>query len=183
MFIMCGGEGGPSLSLKEENGKAAKDNNRNNNYPPGNPLHDNGFIIEEVVGLEITVVCPWYGGTIDGIFKINGLYYIVDFKTSKSISYQYLIQTAAYMWIINNGYCPELPNIDGIGIIRVDKRYIGGYEDLFMNSYNEYQNYMINQFQMAFCSYVDTFYRTIHTNNLIAQYDADYNINNLGVKK
>ena len=146
-------------------------------------LHNNGFIIEEVVGLEIPVVCPWYGGTIDAIFKINGLYYIIDFKTSKSISYQYPIQTAAYMWIINSGYCKDLPHIDGIGIIRVDKRYSGGFEDLFMNVYNPNQAYLINQYQMVFCSYVDSYYRSIHTNGLTRDYKESYNINNIGVKE
>ena len=80
-----------------------------------------GYYIEEVVGTEIQVSCPLYGGTIDCIMKINGRYYIIDFKTSKSISYEYIIQTCSYMWIVNHGYCLNLPHIDGIGIIRVDK--------------------------------------------------------------
>ena len=47
--------------------------------------------------------------------------YIIDFKTSKQISYEYIIQTCAYMWLINNGFFPEISHIDGVGIIRVDK--------------------------------------------------------------
>jgi len=69
-------------------------------------LEEYGCKIEEVVGLEIKVTCPWYGGTIDGIVKINGRYYIIDFKTSKKISMSYFLQASAYMWIVNNGYAP-----------------------------------------------------------------------------
>lgn len=142
-----------------------------------------GINFEELVGLEIPVICPWYGGTIDCIMKINGCYYIIDFKTSKSISYSYLMQSAAYMWIINNGYT-KLPHIDGVGIIRVDKKNtFSGFEDLFLNVYNPYQNYMINQFQMTFCSYVDSYYRTLHTDNLISEYKSSYDIKNLEVSK
>lgn len=146
-----------------------------------NSFTNNGFIIEELVGLEIEVTCPWFGGTVDGIVKINGLYYIIDFKTSKSISWQYLLQVAAYMWIINNGYAIGLPHIDGVGIIRIDKRY-NGYEDLFMNVYNPHQAYMLNQYQMCFCSYVDTYYRTKYTDKLSSNYYNDYDIYNIGVK-
>ena len=128
----------------------------------------------EVVGLEIPVSCPWYGGTIDGIFKINGAYYIVDFKTSKGISPEYLIQTAAYMWVINNGYAPNLPHIDGIGIIRVDKRRISGeIDDFFLNDFIAPEHNIIVQLESCFASYVEAYYRNININYLLNTYPYD----------
>ena len=136
-----------------------------------------GYNIEEVVGLEIPVTCPYYGGTIDGIVRINGAYYIIDFKTSKKISTEYLIQTSAYMWIINNGYMPELPHINGIGIIRVDKTKLGSYNDYFLNEYDPIQYNMIINFQNCFFSYVEAYYRTINTEYIADNYP--YNLENV----
>jgi hypothetical protein len=131
----------------------------------------------EVIGLEIPVSCPWYGGTIDGILKINGAYYIVDFKTSKGISPEYLIQTAAYMWVINNGYCPGLPHIDGIGIIRVDKRRIIREEvdDFFLNDFIPTDHNIIVQLEKCFASYVEAYYRNINVDYILTnhQYNPD----------
>lgn len=128
----------------------------------------------EVVGLEIPVSCPWYGGTIDGILKINGAYYIVDFKTSKGISPEYLIQTAAYMWVINNGYAPNLPHIDGMGIIRVDKRRISDeIDDFFLNDFIPAEHDIIIQLENCFASYVEAYYRNINVNYLLSTYPYD----------
>ena len=74
-------------------------------------LYNLGGKIDEIIGLEVPVTCPWYGGTIDCIARINGAVYIIDFKTSKQISAEYLLQVTAYMWIINNNYAPYLPHI------------------------------------------------------------------------
>ncbi len=138
-------------------------------------LANYGASIEEVVGLEIPVTCPWFGGTIDGIVKINGAYYIIDFKTSKQISPSYLLQTSAYMWVINNGYTPQLPHIDGIGIIRVDKSGYGIINDLFLNDFNPDQHNMIINFQNCFMSYVDTYYRNASVGYIFDRYKKLYN--------
>ena len=63
-----------------------------------------GYFIDKVIGVEIPISCPWFGGTIDAILVINGATYIIDFKTSKKISSEYLVQVAAYMWLVNNGF-------------------------------------------------------------------------------
>ena len=96
----------------------------------------------ETLDIERVIVCPWYGGTIDCIMKItppNGIsrIYIVDFKTSNKISMEYLIQTYGYLWATkwyNNNVDPSaFPNIEGIGIIRIDKKY-KSYHDLFIDT-------------------------------------------------
>ena len=132
--------------------------------------------IEEVVGVEIPVTCPWYGGTIDAIVKINGAYYIIDFKTSKNISFNYLVQVSAYMWIINNGYSPNLPMIDGIGIIRVDKSCYGRYEDLFLNNFVTAQRLSIEEYQRTFAAYVNSYYRSLNAEYMTDIYkNCSYN--------
>lgn len=137
-------------------------------------LENSGYYIEQVVGIEIPIVNPWFGGTIDAIFKINGKYYIIDFKTSKQISTSYLLQTSAYMWSINNGYSPNLPHIDGIGIIRVDKNKFNCLDDLFLNSSDIYQNNYIINFQNCFLSYVDSYYRSKSCDYIFENYYNQY---------
>lgn len=137
-------------------------------------LENHGYYIEQVVGVEIPVSCPWFGGTIDAIFKINGKFYIIDFKTSKQISTSYLLQTTAYMWIINNAYASDLPHIDGVGIIRVDKTKVGCLDDLFLNSSDPYQYNCIINFQNCFMSYVDSYYRSNSCDYIFNNYYNQY---------
>ena len=141
-------------------------------------LESLGYKIEEVVGLEIPVVTPWYGGTIDAIFKINGVYYIIDFKTSKKIFNNYLIQTAAYYWAVNNGYCPTVQGktMGGVGIIRLDKANYGVINDLFLNNSNPDQFNLINNLISCFWSYLVAYYRTMSVNYQDDMYKKGYNL-------
>lgn len=132
-----------------------------------------GCKITKIIGIEVPLFCPWFGGTADIIFEINGAVYIGDFKTSKAISPDYLIQAAAYMWIINNGYAPNIPHVNGIGIIRIDKNKVK-FNDLFLNDFIPDQHIYITRLQEAFSSYLDSYYRTMNTNYLFDQYNSDY---------
>lgn len=134
-----------------------------------------GYTIE-IIAIEKRVSCPYYGGTIDCIARINGKVYIIDFKTSKSISYEYIIQTCAYMWNVNNGYAPDLPHIDGIGIIRVDKEKKGIFEDYFLNEHIPYQREIINQFFMGFGALLASYYHNINMRFIFSKYKSVYNI-------
>lgn len=108
-------------------------------------MHTRGFKIEPIA-IELPFSTPWYGGTIDFIAKIideNGVekIFILDFKTSGKISYNYFLQLEMYWqamtFIVSNydicnikatqpHYTKELVDqlrlISGIGIIRVDKQ-------------------------------------------------------------
>ena len=138
-------------------------------------LQSLGYRIEEVFGLEIPVVTPWYGGTIDAIFKINGAYYIIDFKTSKKISNSYLLQTSAYMYAVNNGYGPNI-HIDGIGIIRVDKTNYGIIDDLFLTSSDPMQSNIILNHISCFWSYLVAYYNTMSVNYQGDKYVKTYDL-------
>lgn len=121
-------------------------------------LANNGFFISDIIAMEKVVTCPYFGGTVDCICRINGKVYLVDFKTSKKISPEYLLQVAAYTWIINSGYVENLPKIDGIGIIRIDKETKGKYEDLFLNFNIPWQFDIINKFTMDFGVLLNSYY-------------------------
>jgi hypothetical protein len=120
-------------------------------------------MIDDIIGLEIPVITPWYGGTIDAILKINGANYIIDFKISKSISFKYLIQACAYMIGTNMGYC-DIKNvfIDGVGIIRVGK-YRSEFEDYFLNNHIPVQAQQINYYTNCFVQLLNSYY---HLNNV-----------------
>lgn len=138
-------------------------------------LHHLGYHIDEVIAIEKPLSCPYYGGTTDCILRINGKVYLVDFKTSKKISYEYLVQVCAYMWLINNGYSPDLPHIDGVGIIRVDKE-TNKFEDYFLNESDPIQNSYINSYIQGFGSLLSSFYHQINMQSIFNTYKKDYSI-------
>lgn len=139
-------------------------------------LNSLGYYIEEVVGLEIPIVCPWYGGTIDGIVKINGKYYIIDFKTSKKIIWEYIVQVCAYMWAVNNGYAQNLPHINGVGIIRVDKEKDNCFDDIFLNEDIPYQREILEQYFIGFGALLNCFYNSINMQQYYNSYHKIYDI-------
>ena len=146
-----------------------------------NRLNLYGGKIDEVIGIEVPVSCPWFGGTIDAIMRINNAVYIIDFKTSKFISEEYLLQTAAYMWCVNNYYEEYMiPKIDGIGIIRLDKSK-QCVDDLFLNAFIPEQLNIIDNYYKCFASYVESHYRTLSTDYITGSYKNKYD-NNKGIK-
>ena len=131
--------------------------------------------IEEIFGFEIPIITPWYGGTIDAIFKINGVWYLIDFKTSKQIDTSYILQASAYLLGIDSGYLSGAPNIGGIGIIRMDKSRYGAIDDLFLNKSDINQNAIITDAEECFKSYLYAYYRSINHQYNIDNYSKTYN--------
>lgn len=130
-----------------------------------------GYVIEPVA-IEKEIVCPWFGGTIDCIMRIYhkefGIdkIFIVDFKTSKQLSIDYLLQTFAYLWAIkwNKEYIdPTLPSIDGIGIIRIDKEN-NRYEDLFLDYEIPEQSSILTDIDYALGAMINWYYHIINLN-------------------
>ena len=127
-----------------------------------------GYKIESLYN-ELPITCPWFGGTIDCIMRItdsNGLSYtyIVDFKTSKQITIDYFLQTYAYKWMVdwNRQYInPNLPIIDGLGIIRIDKS-ADKYEGVFYNVHDEFGLNFINRLDVSLGSMINWFYHLIN---------------------
>lgn len=59
----------------------------------------NGINFNEPI-TEKTFVCEQFGGTIDCLAYINGVYTLMDFKTSKKIYDSHLIQLGGYLLLI-----------------------------------------------------------------------------------
>lgn len=59
------------------------------------------------------------GGTIDCICKINGEYYIIDFKTSKQPYASYFIQLAAYNYLLKETNFKH--QIDKVAVLNLNK--------------------------------------------------------------
>ena len=79
----------------------------------------------EVVGSEIELKCPYFGGTADALVKINGGYYLIDFKTSNHVTYKYFLQLAAYQYMLSL----QGIYLSGVIVLQLDKEEVG---------YNEY---------------------------------------------
>ena len=45
----------------------------------------------ELVFSEKSLLCKYFGGTLDCLLKINGKYWLIDFKTSNHIEYSFII--------------------------------------------------------------------------------------------
>lgn len=80
----------------------------------------------EIILKEETLIGKYFGGTLDGLYKINGKIYLVDYKTSNHVTVNYTLQLAAYRYLLW-----ELLgiSIDGCIILQLSKKDI---------SYNEY---------------------------------------------
>ena len=139
-----------------------------------NRFESYGYHINKVYGVEIPLICPYFGGTADAIVDINGSAYIIDFKTSKSISFEYALQLAAYKILVNNEFYDKtkyiIPNIEGIGIIKVGKKFEDDMADFFMNDSNPIMKY----YESTFISMVNTYWRYYSTMGLHFPYAKDH---------
>lgn len=98
-------------------------------------MKNKGYVITPVY-IEKPFATPWYGGTIDFVANIDSLdgnngTFILDFKTSKKISYSHFLQLSLYKYAYQNYIVPG-SEVQGIGIIRVDKKE-NKYEYLITN--------------------------------------------------
>lgn len=121
----------------------------------------------EVLMHEQSLVCKYFGGTLDGLIKINGKIYLVDYKTSNHVTYRYCLQAAAYRYMLR-----ETMNItiDGVIILQLSKNDVSYNEHFIDLSIPEHLEYL-NQCEQTFMSLVLAFYN-------IYNVDANYKILN-----
>lgn len=176
LFLLSGHEKAMSYRVQKKSIRSQVNRAYFNFVDWYNMMTARGYVMTPLA-IEQEVTCPWYGGTIDCImnfqhsnFGINRNY-VVDFKSSKSISSDYLLQCTAYMWAWNwcydNNCLPEgapYIRIDGFGVIRVDKeKHVA--EDIFIDSIddtihiNNYMNYLYSMINWYYC-YIDSTFRT-----------------------
>ena len=108
----------------------------------------------DIIFQEQPLVCEYYGGTLDMLLSIDGLVYLVDFKTSNHFNYKYHLQTAAYRRIL---YFQYGIIVDGIIILKLSKDQVFFEEQLL-----DLRNYSIleyiNQCERTFTSLVYAYY-------------------------
>ena len=117
-----------------------------------NDINSNANV--EVLMHEETLVCKYFGGTLDGLYKINGKIYLVDYKTSNHVRYNYTLQLAAYRYMLR-----ELLNIeiDGCIILQLSKSNIA-YNEYVLNFDNPNELKYINDCEQAFMAMVYSYY-------------------------
>lgn len=125
--------------------------------------------------IEQEITTPWYGGTIDSIatleFQNNYIptkNVIVDYKTSKSISSEYIMQAFAYLWAVNwlrSRGISILPEVKGILIIRVDKNKEDCYDYLYLDFELDPVTYCCLEHDLA--NMVNWFYSQINVNYIL----------------
>jgi hypothetical protein len=91
----------------------------------------------ELVFTEKSLVCQYYGGTLDALLKINNDLILVDFKTSNHVTYKYFLQLSAYRKMLREALNI---NINGILVLQLDK-FTPSFEEYVM-MFPQYLDYM-----------------------------------------
>ena len=106
--------------------------------------HDYKILLE-----EYTIVCKYYGGTLDLLIEIDGKIYLLDFKTSNHLSYKYFLQLAAYRRAL---FYEMNINIDGCILLQLNKR---------SKTYNEVMLFMDNITDAEYMRRCDAMFMTL----------------------
>lgn len=118
-----------------------------------------------VIFHERTIVCKYFGGTLDGLYNIDGKLYLIDYKTSNNISYNYYLQLSAYRYMLRT----ELGiNIDGCIILQLSKKNGIAYNEYLLDFSNPQHLDFINRCENTFFSLVYAYYNLL---SLEAQYN------------
>ena len=126
-----------------------------------------------VIMQEEKLVGKYFAGTLDLLIEINGLVYLMDFKTSNHPSFKYFLQLSAYIYLLKELYNID---VDGCGIIMLSKDDIS-FNEIILNdiripgSYNnQYMKYCEETFlSLAYAFYnrsrVESMFKEVIKNN------------------
>lgn len=102
-----------------------------------------------IIMQEEKLLCDFFGGTLDLLLDINGKIVLVDFKTSNHLSYKYVLQLAAYRYMLRlRGI-----EVDICCIIKLDKECID-YEELVIDTADYQDLDLLNHAEETFLSLV-----------------------------
>lgn len=108
----------------------------------------------DILMVEEELVCDWFGGTLDALLNIGGRIYLIDFKTSNRVRYQYFLQLSAYRYMLK---VSRNIDIDGVIVLQLNKN-IPSFSEYILNfSIPNHLNF-INQCEQTFMSLVYAFY-------------------------
>ena len=123
----------------------------------------------KILGQEFTLKTPYFGGTYDMLLDLDGEVNLIDFKTSKSIHYNYFIQLAAYKYMLEfQGIC----NVDKIIIVRIPKDK-PNYETMCLDMKNPTHASFINECLHDFANMVQVFWSDTLVENQFNQIRKD----------
>ena len=106
-----------------------------------------------IVMNEQTLVCSYFGGTIDGLYEINGRLFVVDYKTSNHVTYKYFLQLAAYAYMLEKmGYA-----ISGCIIVQLCKSE-ATYNEFLLDLNREDAKWYFENCKIGFLSMVLWYY-------------------------
>lgn len=108
----------------------------------------------EIIYIEHRIACRWFGGTLDCLMKIGGRIYLVDFKTSNHVTFNYFLQLGAYRHMLR---VVEGIEIDGVIVLQLDKDEPGFNEYLLDFRAPDHLEFM-NHCELTFLSLVYGFY-------------------------
>ena len=108
----------------------------------------------EVIYVEHAITCKWFGGTLDALMRIGNKVYLVDFKTSNHVTFNYFLQLAAYRFMLRE---VEGINVDGVIVLQLDKDE-PGFNEYHLSFDIPEHLYFIDNCQSAFLSLVYAFY-------------------------
>lgn len=120
----------------------------------------------EIIMQEQPMSCPYYGGTLDLLIKIDGKIYLVDFKTSNHIGYKYYLQLAAYRRMLYTEYGID---IDGCILLQLSKTS-PTFNEYMIDLYRFEDQYFMIQCDQAFLSLVYAYYHRHNVINLAKPY-------------
>ena len=103
---------------------------------------------------EKKIVCPWFGGTLDGLYNFDGRIFLVDYKTSNHVTYKYFLQLAAYRYILRTMYGI---NIDGVIILQLSKTSVS-YHEYFLDLAVKYHYDFMDLCECCFLSLTYAYY-------------------------
>lgn len=91
----------------------------------------------EVIATEMTVFGPHYAGTFDAVLKIDGVTYMVDWKTSKAVRETHISQMAAYS-AAETAFVEVPAGTDGAHEVKNSKGTVGWFKEVAVPGFQKH---------------------------------------------
>ena len=115
----------------------------------------------EVIYIEHKISSKFVGGTLDALLRIGGKVYLIDFKTSNHVTFNYFLQLGAYKHMLKE---VENIDIDGVIVLQLDKDEPGFNEYLLDFSLPDHFSFMTHC-EKTFLSILYAFYNVSKAEN------------------
>lgn len=100
----------------------------------------------KIIFIEKELTCEFFGGRLDLLLEIDGLTYLVDFKSSNHASYKYFLQLSSYKYMLN---MKEDIRVDGCIVLMLNKKY-ASYQSLTLDFRDSTHRWFIDQCESTF---------------------------------